>query len=221
MGKQGASIAQAIIMQAKPENLKQISNMDHDIVVVAVATNNKLIMSQDIWSLSRNYQCDVINVLDSAITYDEWLKILALILKIGKEDISEAVYNKAQDKLVPALLELFHKQTEIQYIEQAYIWDRYLLADQVRLTCNLLQIAQMDIKKHLLLKIDTYNSEIRNAISAHDWVKLLKSCRLESVFEKQDMTILLLFLLWLFIKPWQNLKYHMKIGVYLRICCRQ
>lgn len=79
MGKQGASIAQAIIMQAKPENLKQISNMDHDIVVVAVATNNKLIMSQDIWSLSRNYQCDVINVLDSAITYDEWLKILALI----------------------------------------------------------------------------------------------------------------------------------------------
>ena len=192
LGKQGASIAQAIIMQAKPENLKQISNMDHDIVVVAVATNNKLIMSQDIWSLSRNYQCDVINVLDSAITYDELLKILALILKIGKEDISEAVYNKAQDKLVPALLELFHKQTEIQYIEQAYIWDRYLLADQVRLTCNLLQIAQMDIKKHLLLKIDTYNSEIRNAISAHDWVKLLKSCRLESVFEKQDMAIKIL-----------------------------
>lgn len=192
LGKQGASIAQAIIMQAKPENLKQISNMDHDIVVVAVATNNKLIMSQDIWSLPRNYQCDVINVLDSAISYNEWLKIIALILKEGKEDISEAVYNKAQDKLVPALLELFHKQTEIQHIEQAYIWDRYLLADQVRLTCSLLQIAQMDIRKHLLLKIDTYNSEIRNVISVHDWVELLKSCRLESVFEKQDMAIKIL-----------------------------
>ncbi len=192
LSKQGESIAQAIIMQAKPENLKQISNMDHDIVVVAVATNNKLIMSQDIWNLPRNFQCDVINVLDSSISYDEWLRILELILKEGKEDISDAVYNKAQEKLVPALLTLFQKQTEVQHIEQIYIWDRYLLRDQVNLTGKLLQIAQTDIRKHLLLKIDTYNNAIKNSISADDWVKLIKSCTFKSVSEKQDMAIKLL-----------------------------
>ena len=192
LSKQGASIAQAIIMQAKPENLKLISNMDHDIVVVAVATNNKLIMSQDIWRLPRDYQCDVINVLDSEISYDEWLKILALILTESETDISEVVYNKAQEKLVPALLELFQKQTVVQHVEQAYIWDRYLLVDQVKLTCNLLHITQTDLRKHLLLKIDTYDSAIRNAISTSDWVKLFKSCTAESVSEKQDMAIKIL-----------------------------
>lgn len=179
-------------MQAKPENLKLISNMDHDIVVVAVATNNKLIMSQDIWRLPRDYQCDVINVLDSEISYDEWLKILALILTESETDISEVVYNKAQEKLVPALLELFQKQTVVQHVEQAYIWDRYLLVDQVKLTCNLLHITQTDLRKHLLLKIDTYDSAIRNAISTSDWVKLFKSCTAESVSEKQDMAIKIL-----------------------------
>lgn len=192
LGKQSAGIAQAIIKQAEPEKLRQISNMDHDIVMVAVAINKKLIMSDDIWTLPRNYQCDIINVLDSSISYSEWLEILSKILKECNEDITEAVYNKAQEKLVPALLELFQDGEMGWPLQRAFIWDRYLLDDQVRLCQSMLKISRPDLRKHWLLKVNIYSDEIRNSISVCDWIELFQSCSFEYEDEKKGMAIQML-----------------------------
>lgn len=190
LSKQKAKIAHQIIMQAKPEDLKYISNMNHDIVIVAVATNNKLIMSKDIWSCSRDYQCDVLNVLDEAIAYNNWLRILSLILEESKEDISEVVYNKAKDKLVPLLLTLFQRKTRVLYDEQLLFWDKYLLVDQINLAKNLLQIVNEGLRKHLLLSINTYDREVRRALSSEEWTELFLSCDFKR--EKQDIAIKML-----------------------------
>lgn len=192
LGRQSDGIAQAIIKKAEPDNLRQISNMDHDIVMVAVAINSNLIMSDDIWTLPRNYQCDIINVVDSSISHSQWLKILSHIFKECKEDISEAVYNKAQEKLVPALLELFQNWETGWPLERAFIWDRYLLDDQVRLCQNLPKISQAELRLHWLLKINTYSDEIRNSISATDWTELFQLRDFEKGDRKKNMAIQIL-----------------------------
>lgn len=192
LGEQSANVAQEIIICAKPEDLKWISKMNHDIVVVAVAINNKLIMSPDLWSFPRDYLCDVINVLDESISYTEWTKILSFIIKECSEDISEAVYNKAQDKLVPALLKLFQDRVIMQYSEKLYIWDKYLLADQENLIYNLPQITQTSVRKHLLLKINTYNDKIRRALFSCNWIELFESCGFENDGKWQDIAIIIL-----------------------------
>lgn len=157
----------------------------YHIVMVAVAINKKLIMSDDIWTLPRNYQCDIINVLDSSISYSEWLEILSKILKECNEDISEAVYNKAQEKLVPALLELFQDGEMGWPLERAFIWDRYLLDDQVRLCQSMLKISRPDLRKHWLLKVNIYSDKIRNSISVCERIELFQSCSFEYEDEKK------------------------------------
>lgn len=191
LSKQAANIAQMVIMQAKPKNLDQISGMEHDIVVVAVAMNNELILSEKIFKRSKDYQCDVLNVLNPTFPIEEWTKVLALILKTGKEDISEVVYNKLGDRLVPLLLELFQKELPEQS-KSYYIWDRYLLKNQTNLVQILSKFTQENLKKHLLLKIDTYNEEVRSAISVEEWINLFRMCRCDNEEEKRDVAIKML-----------------------------
>lgn len=191
LSKQAASIAQMIIIQAKPKHLKQISNMEHDIVVVAVAMNNELILSENIFKRSKDYQCDVINVLNSELSMNEWSRILSFILKMSEEDISEVVYSKLGERLVPLLLELFQKGLPEQS-KESYIWDRYLLKSQEVLVQNLPRFTQDNLKKHLLLKIDTYNELVRNAIPIDEWIKLFKMCCCENEEEKRDVAIKML-----------------------------
>ena len=156
LSKQAASIAQMIILQAKPKHLKQISNMEHDIVVVAVAMNNELILSENIFKRSKDYQCDVINVLSSELAMDVWTRILSLILRVSEEDISEVVYNKLGERLVPLLLELFQKELPEQN-ESCYIWDRYLLKNQKCLIQNLPKFTKENLRKHFLFKIKNFS----------------------------------------------------------------
>lgn len=192
LNKQSAAVAHEIMIRAKADELEQISSMDHDIVIVAVATNNKLIMSRKIWSMPRDYQCDIINVLGDSISYDKWLDILKLIFQEDKEDVSEAIYNKMGERLVPALLELFQQCIEIKYTEQIFVWDKYLLVDQINLTCNLLKITHADLKKHLLMEVNTYSEKIRNSISVYEWIELFKSISFESDNEKRNIAIKML-----------------------------
>ncbi len=192
LNKQSAAIAHEIMLRAKADELKQISNMDHDIVIVAVATNNKLIMSREIWRMSRDYQCDIINVLGDSISYDEWLEMLKIIFQEDKEDVAEAMYNKMGEKLVPALLELFQQYIEIKYTEQIVVWDKYLLVDQIKLACNLLKITHANLKKHLFMEMNTYSEKIRAAISVHEWIELFESFSFENDNEKRNIAIKML-----------------------------
>ena len=189
---QAADVAHKIIMRAEPEKLKQISNMDHDIVVVAVAANSQLIFSRDIWRLPRDYQCDVINALDGSLSYDQWLTILSFIFENSMEDVSEAVYNKTRDKLAPILLDLFEKTASKQYGASVYFWDKYLLSDQISLSRRLPKIASDDLRQHLLLKMDTYNETIRNSITSEEWLQLFRLCSFDTDSQKLDMAIKML-----------------------------
>lgn len=191
LSKQASIIAQMVIVQAKPKHLKQISNMEHDIVVVAVAMNNELILSEKIFESPKDYQCDVINVLSPSFSIDEWSRVLTLILRISKEDISEVVYNKLGERLVPILLELFQEELPEQS-ESCYIWDRYLLKNQKSLIQNLPKFTQANLRKHLLLKIDTYDEEIRNAIPIEEWIKLFRKCHCDNEEEKRGIAIKML-----------------------------
>lgn len=188
LSKQAASIAQMIILQAKPKHLKQISNMEHDIVVVAVAMNNELILSENIFKRSKDYQCDVINVLSSELAMDVWTRILSLILRVSEEDISEVVYNKLGERLVPLLLELFQKELPEQN-ESCYIWDRYLLKNQKCLIQNLPKFTKENLRKHFLFKINTYDEEVRNAIPTEEWIKLFRTCCCDNEEEKREIAI--------------------------------
>ena len=151
--KQDEDISEMLIKQAEPKHLQQITNMEHDIVVVAVKMNNELIFSKSIFKMSKDYQCDVINELDPSLTLEEWEEILTFILSVSEENISEAVSDKLGDRLVSLLLELFQKGLPRQN-KSSYIWDKYLLENQEILVQNLSKFSQEDLRKHLLLKIE-------------------------------------------------------------------
>lgn len=189
--KQDKDIPEMLIKQAEPKHLQQITNMEHDIVVVAVKMNNKLIFSEKIFKMSRDYQCDVINELNPSLSLDEWEKILTFILSVSEEDISEAVSDKLGDRLVPLLLALFQKELPRRN-KSSYIWDKYLLENQEILVQNLSKFSQEDVRKRLLLQIDTYNEKVREAISVEEWMELFQMCSAENEEEKKGIAIKML-----------------------------
>ncbi len=189
--KQDKDIPEMLIKQAEPKHLQQITNMEHDIVVVAVKMNNNLILSESIFKMSKDYQCDMINELNPSLSLDEWEKILTFILSVSEEDISEAVSDKLGDRLVPLLLELFQKELPRRN-KSSYIWDKYLLENQEILVQNLSKFSQEDVRKRLLLKIDTYNEKVREAIAVEGWMELFQMCNAENEEEKKRIAIKML-----------------------------
>lgn len=192
LGSQEASLAQKIILTAKPEDLIAISKMSHDIVVVAVATNYTLVFSKDIWTQPRNFQCDVINAVDASIADNDWMDILSLVLENSSEDVSEAIYSKVQQNLTPILFELFSKKLNIHHENMLYIWEKYLLKDQIRLVRCMHGFTDFRLIKQLLLKINTYDADVRNAIPVSGWTELFRICSFEKGKEQMVMAIKML-----------------------------
>lgn len=57
---------------------------------------------------------------------------------------------------------------------------------------NLPRFTQENLRKHFLLKIDTYNELVRNAIPIEEWIKFFKMCCYENEEERKDVAIKML-----------------------------
>ena len=178
-GKMSSNTKEAVaemIMELKPENLKQVSKMDENICVVLVSQNSKLLLSKDIWKMQKKFQQVILSASDRNLS-DELLEYLIyIIMKYDKEPISENLYTVYGKRMIPHIYEVIKKEDFAKNINMED-WVTVLLKDPKKLLENLMYFSNTEWIKKILLLIDTYQDQNLYALDRVAWRNLYKKSR--------------------------------------------
>lgn len=191
LGKFQSEVMENTINLFHPDDLKEVSHMEKDIVMALVASCPKLIMSKDIWKESREFQCDVIGALSYSTNEVNVADLLKLVINESKQDVARAMYCKMGKQLITALYEML-KLPCSNNIQGC--WDNILLEDMNFAVHHLSVIKSKHLRNRLLLKIDTYNDEIRNMLSANEWIAIFEETEFYQQNDEMQLKIAVLFL---------------------------
>ena len=162
-----------MIMELKPENLKQVSKMDENVCVVLVSLNSELILSKDIWKKSKKFQQTILSVSDKNLSDELLGHLIYRIMKYDNERISENLYTIYGDRMIPYVYEVMKKE-EFDKNINIENWLTVLLKDQEKLLENLIYLFDNELFKKILLLIDTYQDNNLYALDDKSWRELYK-----------------------------------------------
>lgn len=166
-------IVEKLIMELKPEQLKQVSNMDENICVVLIRQNSKLILAKDIWRESKKFQQAILLASDRELSNEILGKLMYIILKYDKEAISDNLYSVYGGRIISWIYEEIKKEKIDKNIDIDQ-WKRVLLTDQKSLLKNILYFQETKTIEKLLLAVDTYDDRNMYALDRETWKKLYK-----------------------------------------------
>lgn len=186
-------VVEAVVRLLNPCDLPKTSHMNREIVMALIASNPKLIMSEDIWSKSREFQCDVIGALPNRTNEIELTELLNLIIRKSRQDVSKAIYHKMGKRVVRLLYEMLKSIREDKFFLSGN-WDEVLLDDMSYAVSHLASIRSNVLRNRLLLKIDTFNDEIRDMLTAEEWFVLFDKTKFHEMSDEMQVKMAITFL---------------------------
>lgn len=154
-------------------DMSSLLALDIESSNVLIALNHELIVCEDIWKQNKNFQLEILggikgfaNDISDALLW----KTNRIIFKVGREDISEALYVTFGDVAINTFFEWGQNQSSEVDLEQ---WIS-LCSFNVTLTVERLhEINNATLLKHVLIQLDPYNPELL-LIRQDLWVDIYK-----------------------------------------------
>lgn len=164
-------LVEEIIVNMKPEQLKNIGGLDDDLYVVLVTINPMLLLAEHIWKMNREHQIMLIYAGGDWKNTKELTKLLKVILKNSVENISEVCFAVYGEKMIPVLLNIL--QNSRDDLEKDYSqWISIILKDPVATLKSLIYFKSVNLSISIFRQINKAGDQIASKIDSDSWIDL-------------------------------------------------
>lgn len=195
-GKQKKIIEETVSV-IKPNDLKNISQMEEDLCVVLVRINPELLLSPDIWRLNRDFQIMLLYAGGKDIDFQLFSRLIETIFFTNNENIVEECYRLYGNRLFTAILDILKKDSS--YTEKKIVkWFPVLMEQQEDIINALEDIPSDKVCKMLFFTINKRNRKLLQQISLDKWNGLYKRILEKEKDENERKKLSLEFLIIIF-----------------------
>lgn len=166
-------ILERIVLSLKPNDLKRVSRMDEDICIILVRMNHKLLLSEDIWKSSREFQ---ISMLYSAGKWDNSQnvsKLLKLVIHEYKANVSDEMYHIYGNEMIDLVLETIKE--EPMFDEYLIPWCSVAKKEPDHLMNALVGFKSRELSRYLFCELDMRDEKLVTQVNTSVWEALFET----------------------------------------------
>lgn len=195
-------IVEDIVDELDPSNLRLVSRMEEDLCVVLIRINQKLLLSDDIWKLNRDFQIMMLYASGEFIDSPYMSDIIKKIVFLSDENIVNECYEVFGNALSDVLLDIL--KINITESEQKVIkWIPILMKEPEKVLGIMRNISSDLVCKYIFISLDKKDKELLKGISSSIWTDLYKRVFVIEEDEQERKKLSLEFLIILFTVEYQ------------------
>ena len=145
--------------------------MDRNICFVLVRRNPDLLLCVDIWRQPKDFQQEIICAISQNLESALLKKLLAIILQVDVENITEDFYRIFGNRMLPLLYDAIHL-TSLPNGERLRYWTSILLRNQELLIKEILSLPDAEWRRELFSKLDMNVDGLAQRVSKETWLEL-------------------------------------------------
>lgn len=165
-------VLEQIILSLNPKDLKRVSRMNEDICIILIHMNHTLLLSEDIWKSSRDFQ---ISMLYSAGKWDDLenvSKLLKLIIHKFKANVADEMYHIYGNEIIHLVLDVIKEESMFNdYLVQ---WCSIVKKEPYILINALTDFKSSELSRFLFCDLDMRDKKIIRQINVGIWEKLFE-----------------------------------------------